>query len=58
LEGCIKVECEEEQKRDEKKNREKVLAPVRHHETIIEGKNIEKLTEKVWKMPRRWHIYQ
>ena len=51
------MEYEEAQKREGRKNREKVLAPVRHHETMVEDKNIEKLTEKVWKMPRRWHIY-
>lgn len=51
------MEHQEEQKRGEKENREKVLVPVRRHEAIDEEEKLEKPTEHVWKMPRRWRVY-
>ena len=42
-------------------DREKVLVPVLHRESIHEKELPEKLSEepceaKVWEVPRRWHI--
>jgi hypothetical protein len=42
----------------EEKNREKVLVPVRRHETTNKKEHAEgKNKTRDWKMPRNWHIY-
>jgi hypothetical protein len=51
------VEHEEKREREERENRERVFVPVYHKETSEEEEIPEKLSENIWKMPRRWHIY-
>jgi hypothetical protein len=52
-----KVANQEEKKREDKEIREKVLVPVRRRETVDEEENLKNPAEKVWKLPRRWHVY-
>lgn len=47
----------EEERREDRENKEKVLVPVRRHETVNVEEILEESTEKVWKLPCRWHIY-
>jgi hypothetical protein len=37
--------------------REKVLVPVKRRQNTEKEENSGQQTEKVWKMPRRWHDY-
>jgi len=41
---------------EREKEKEKVLVPVRRCETIRE-EVLEEPTDKVWTIPRRWHVY-
>lgn len=47
----------EEKPKTEEKVREKVLVPVKRHETIGEEENLEKPVDKTWKIPRRWYVH-
>jgi hypothetical protein len=51
------VEHEEKRERKERENGERVFVPVGHRETAEEEGTPEKLSENIWKMPRRWHVY-
>ena len=47
------------EEKEDRENREKVLVPVRRCETIREEEEVlEGPTDKVWTIPRRWHVYQ
>jgi len=48
----------EEYRKEEGKNREKVLVPVRRQDSVHEEEISEEPSEeKVWKITQRWHIY-
>jgi hypothetical protein len=51
------VENEEKRKREEMENKERVFVTVRQQETTNEEETLEKPSENVWKIPRRWHVY-
>ena len=50
------MEVKEKPKKEDMGNREKVLVPVRRQRAADEEEDLEP-TEKIWKMPRRWHVY-
>jgi hypothetical protein len=51
-----KVENEKRRKREEMENRERVFVPIRHQELTNEEQTLEKPSENIWKIPRRWHV--
>ena len=51
------MEYGEERIKEEKGNRERVSVPVRRDDTIYDEEILEEPIEKIWKIPRRWHIY-
>jgi hypothetical protein len=55
--GMFKVATQDKKKREDKETREKVLVPVRRREDAAKKENLENAPEKLWQLPRRWHIY-
>jgi hypothetical protein len=51
------VENEEKRKREKTENRERVFVTVRQQETADEEETLEKPSENMGKIPRRWHVY-